>query len=159
MGTRYAEIADLEALGMVSTALQGVSTADKNAALDSASDEVSGYLRAAGLRLPLTSWDKALTQWVVNVAAYRLLNRKGYNPNKGADEIIRLNYEDASRWMKDVATGRVIPDVVQSPPDPTDPTGGNGTGGLGLAGPVVLQARQGDEGVEFDTPQPRWLAR
>lgn len=154
---RLAELADLESLGLTHQALSGMADDVKTRALDSASSEVLGYMRAAGYALPLVTWDDATRQHTCNIAAYRLLAREGFDPEKGADYIIHKGYTEAVVWLKQVASGAVVPDIVDSPPPGGGTTPGGGTSGSGAAGtgPIVLQARQDDSGLYFSAPQPR----
>jgi phage gp36-like protein len=155
VGVRYAQIADLLAISMVAHAVAQVADEDKEAMLDSASDEATAYLRAAGYTPPLTAWDRIIVQHVANIAAYRCMGKVGYNPRAGADEVIRLNYEDAIRFFRDVQAGRAIPDVTDSAPPPPD--GAGSAGGSRGTGAMVLQARERGGRVVVGIPDPRWL--
>lgn len=149
---RYAEIAHLEALAMLRSSLASVSTEDKNLALESASDEANSYLRAR-YTLPLTRWDTALRQHVVNITVYRLMSRKGFDPGVGSQEIIRLNYEDALRWLRGVQATTISPDVEDSAP-PSTP----GSPSV-RAAPVFAQVRTTDRGDVFGAPDIRGWSR
>lgn len=111
----YASPADLEALGLPARALQGVPQGDIALALEAASALADSYLRAR-YRLPLQSWGRELARAVVAIAAYDLMSRRGFNPERPEDENLRLRYEDAIRWLEAVAAGRIDPGVVQAPP-------------------------------------------
>lgn len=112
--SQYATIAQLEAQGLPAAALSGISDDQKTAALVAASAEVDAFLRDRG-PLPLTSADDpALVQRTIDIACYRLLARRGYNPEDPAHSVIRGGYEDAMAWGRDVAAGRVVLDVEYS---------------------------------------------
>ncbi len=107
----YATRTDLDAMGYPSATLAGVSTTIQDAALDAASSLVDGYL-VRRFTLPLSAWGDDLRRAVVHIAAWDLLCRRGFRPGDGADEAVRMRYEDAMSWLKDVSAGRVEPQGV-----------------------------------------------
>jgi phage gp36-like protein len=109
----YATQDDLFRLGLPEGALRGVSPATIEEALEAASRLADSYLRAR-YALPLSSWDESLTRAVAAIAAYDLMAVRGYDPARGADEVLRLRYEDAIRWLERVAAGGVSPEVRDS---------------------------------------------
>src|SRR5947209_12252974 len=112
--SRYATPADLAQLGLPAAALTGISTDDQQTALDAASSIVDSYL-AARFNLPLVApFPADLVQATCSFAAYTLLSRRGYNPEAGSDQNIRLRYEDARRWCEGVAANKVHPQVTQA---------------------------------------------
>lgn len=114
--TRYAEIADRDRLGIGAAAFAGVPFATVEAALDAASATADGYLRDR-YELPLSSWSDDLRAAVCHIATWMLLANRGYDPARGADEVVRLQYEDAMRWLRDVGSGRVrLGSVVDATP-------------------------------------------
>jgi len=109
----YATQNDLFRLGLPEGALRGVSPSTIEDALEAASRLADSYLRAR-YALPLTAWDEALTRAVAAIAAYDLMAVRGYDPARGADEVLRLRYEDAIRWLERVAAGGASPEVRDS---------------------------------------------
>lgn len=108
MATQYATVADLKQLGLVAGALSGVDEADIDAALVAASSVADGYLASRyGSSLPLTAWPESLTMAVCQIAAFRIMSAIGFNPEDGSHEVIRMGFEDAMRWLRDVSAGRV----------------------------------------------------
>lgn len=108
MATQYATRTDLEQLGLVAGALSGIADADVNAALLAASSMADGYLASRyGSSLPLATWPESLTQHVCAIAAFRLMSAIGFNPEDGAHVVIRMGYDDAIRWLRDVSKGVV----------------------------------------------------
>lgn len=111
----YADVADLYRLALRQAALSGILVADQNAALEAASRVADSYLQAR-YKLPLTAWGDDLRRAVAIIAAYDLLAGRGFTP-EGADEHVRLRYEDALRWLRDVSLGVVTPvGVVDATP-------------------------------------------
>ena len=108
---RYATPEDLTLLSLPANAMSSITDAEQQAALDAASDEADSYLGSA-FRLPLNEWGMDLRQHVCSIAALRLMNHRGYNPQAGANDTIRLCYEDAIRWLENIARGRVKPAAV-----------------------------------------------
>lgn len=119
MPTRYAEIADLTALGIVASSISGHTTTTKERALDSAGAFIDGYLRARGLTLPLLAWGDDLTECNAVLAAETLLNTAGHNPAMGRDDITTRRSERWRQWLRDYADGRVSIDVTDSTPTDT----------------------------------------
>lgn len=101
---RYAEIADLDKLGIQTSALASLSTDQKNGALDRASGEIDSYIGNV-YKLPLTAWGDDVRARCVDMAVYHLLARRGFNPD-GKDAIIQDRYDAALVWLRDIATGR-----------------------------------------------------
>ena len=103
----YATRAELYVLGLPSAALTGVATADQDLALDAASSFCDSYLRGR-YGCPIASASYALKLCVCQIAAYRLLCSRGFNPET-LDGVIRTNYEEALAWLKDCAKGIASP--------------------------------------------------
>lgn len=112
---RYATVSDLGVLSLPPAALIAISDEDKQANLDAASSLADSYLRST-YKLPLVSWGSDLTANVCAIGAFKLMAHRGYNPQTGANETIRLMYEDAIRWLELVSDERVHPTVEESPP-------------------------------------------
>lgn len=123
--TRYATTTDLTRLGLPSAALSGVATETQEDALDAASSLADGYL-SSRFGLPLSAWGDDLRGCVCKLAAYDLMVTRGYSPQTGPDENLRLRHEDAMRWLRDVASGIV---AIQGVTDatPTDTTDNSGS--------------------------------
>lgn len=100
----YATTTDLARLGLPAAALTGVSSTVQEAALDAASRLADSYLRAR-YATPLTSYGVDLTRAVCSIAAWDLLRVRGYDPNRGGDEAVRLGHTDAVKWLRDVSNG------------------------------------------------------
>lgn len=108
MSTQYATISDLERLGLTARALEGVNPADIDGALLAASSEADGYLASRyGSHLPLTTWPDSLRMAVARMAAFQIMSAIGFNPEDGSHIALRMSYEDARRWLRDVSAGRV----------------------------------------------------
>ena len=102
----YATTADRDRLGIKPAALTSLASATVQAALDAASAVADGYL-ANACTLPLTAWGDDLRLCVIQIADWNLLCNRGFDPQRGGDEALRLRHEDAMRWLRDVANGRV----------------------------------------------------
>ena len=133
----YATPAQLAQYSLNATALGGVnpiSSTDQQAELDSASTEIDGYLASQYL-LPLLTWGTDLTVHVCNIAAYRLMGRRGYKAG-GADQGFKDRYDEAIRWATKIAQGTISPPTIK---DSTPAGSGEGAPGVmtGLAGSTV----------------------
>ena len=115
--SRYAEIEDLAVYGLPASWLAGISDADKNKALDSASSMLDDALNSR-FELPLVSWGESLKRYACRIAAYELASTRGFSPTDGSDALLRLNYQDALNFMRDFQAHRVnLHGVVDSSED------------------------------------------
>ena len=103
----YATRAELYVLGLPSAALTGIAEASQDLALEAANSFCDSYLRGR-YGCPITSPSYALKLCVCQIAAYRLLCSRGFNPET-LDGVIRANYEEALAWLKDCAKGIASP--------------------------------------------------
>lgn len=127
--------AELASLGLRSAALTGISTADQDAACESASATARSYLRA---RYPNagTITDPGYKQAVARIAAHELLSTRGFDPSGNrSDEAVQLNRDAAVRWLRDVSSGVAHLDLAET---------------IAESFPVVLG---GDLGVNSDDPR------
>lgn len=101
----YASRTDLTTHGLSSAAIGSISTTAQDAALDAASRVADSYLRAR-YTTPVTGYGVDLTRAVCSIAAWDLLSVRGFDPQRGGDEAVRLRAEDALRWLRDVSAGK-----------------------------------------------------
>ncbi len=114
---QYASAAEFDEFQLPSTALKGVPTPTKDRALQWASRVALSYVRKRKTP-PLVSWGEDLRANVCELAAYYLVARKGYAPGSGNNQVIRMSYEDAVQWLRDVSKGLVeMVDCVDSRTD------------------------------------------
>lgn len=106
----YASIADLVVYGLPSTALGSLTTDQKQAALDTASGEIDSYLRGR-YGLPLATWGVEITKACAVIAAYELMNVRGFNPAAGADSNLELRHQKTLAWLSDVQHQAAHPNV------------------------------------------------
>lgn len=116
---RLATVTDLDALGIPDSAFPDeITTAIKNAALDAASSVVASYMKKR-FTFPLIAWGQDVRLATVSIAVYRLMSRRGFNPQSGLDSIVITNYRDQIGepgklgWLDRVARGDVEPDDLQ----------------------------------------------
>jgi phage gp36-like protein len=112
----YATRSDLVVYGLPATALGALSTAQQDAALSAASERVDGYYRGR-YSLPLVSWDTETRAACCRIAAYELLNTRGYSPAAGADVNIKTRYDETIAWLKAVQRRAAHPAVVEAEQD------------------------------------------
>lgn len=112
MTQRLAEIADLDRLGQVpAAAIASVSSGDKNAALDAASDWLQGQLDTR-FKLPWASWTDATREIVCFRAMAAIMGKRGYAQTAGADANIIRNDEKAERSAISCARGETSLGIV-----------------------------------------------
>ena len=118
----YATTDDLYAMGLPAAALTDVESAAITAALEGASSFCDSYLRGKwGTPIPSPSY--ALKLCVCQVAAYRLLCARGFNP-EGLDAVARTSYEEALAWLRDCQKGIAYPQDSTSDATPSVDEGG-----------------------------------
>lgn len=112
MTQRLAEIADLDRLGQVpAAAVASVSDADKNAALDAASDWLQGQVDAR-FKTPWQSWTDAAREVVCFRALSSIMGKRGFALTVGADALIMRNRDEAERMAISCARGEVSLGIV-----------------------------------------------
>lgn len=104
--SQYATRAQL-AERMSAKELVGISTAQQDDALISASALADGYL-SARFTLPITVYSTELTSKICDLAAYDLLSAKPVNPEGGPWDR-RRRYEDAISWLTKVSENKITP--------------------------------------------------
>lgn len=107
----YASSTDLTTYGLPATALGTLSVATIGAALDAASKTVDSYLRGR-YALPLVAWGTEITEATAIIAAYSLMNVRGYNPASAADANLFDRYNSKILWLRDVQRQAAHPDVT-----------------------------------------------
>lgn len=130
----YATLEDLQEAGMPLGAIGSVPLKTQEKALERASRYADTYLRDR-YTLPLAApFDQSLVDAVVQIASWRLMQRRGFNPNTPGDATIRMGFEDAENWLKRIANGQAQLCVTQSYPQSYQPQVGSaaprGWGGL-----------------------------
>ena len=121
MATVYCTPADLIATGINPFALQDVLDYQQTAACLTASELADSYLRGR-YALPLSQWGYDLRFRTAQVAVYIVLKTRGRNPEAGADEQWRLDYEDAIHWFEGIQRQNTHPDVTPAVQPGQDPT-------------------------------------
>lgn len=117
----YASRADLTRFGISAAALTSVSTDTQDAALEAASRVADSYLRSR-YTLPLTGYGDDLKRAVCAIAAWDLLSTRGYDPQRGGDEAVRLRTDAAMSWLKDISAGRAAVSGGVTTPGPSRPS-------------------------------------
>jgi len=115
----YATPTDVERLGLNASALASAGAGVVAAQLEATSRMADGYLGNA-FPLPLVAWEDDLTAAVCKIAVFELLSTRGYDPTRPSDVVVRVRYEDAMRWLREVHGGKVRPvGMVGTPTDTT----------------------------------------
>ena len=111
--TPFATRSLLPNYGIPAAALGNVTTTQQDACMVSATDEMYTYL-AGRWPIPFVSWDDSITAKCCEIAAYKIVCIRGFNPAAGADMVLRQRYEDAIEWCKGVERKAVHPTVVSA---------------------------------------------
>lgn len=87
-----------------------------------ASAYVLGYI-GDKIQLPLVPpYDLALNQCTCQITAWWIITRRGFNPDDPGDKVARTCYEDAMRWLKEVANGKIRLNQAGSNPESLQPS-------------------------------------
>ncbi len=119
--TVYATLDDLAACGLPPAALASIVPSVKQAALVKASAYADTFIGDA-VTLPLQApVDPTITDAVCQIAAWRLLCLRGFNPDNPGDAVVRQGYLDARDWLTRVANKQAKLNVVQGSPPSCQP--------------------------------------
>jgi phage gp36-like protein len=113
----YAAPEDFDRFGIRPSALpSSITRADKQAAINAASDRANGYL-GARFRMPIIDWGDDLRQAVCAIAAFELVSAQvGFNPEAGHNLVLINRKDDALRWLEQVARGHITPLIIDTSP-------------------------------------------
>lgn len=118
---RYATIDDLAISGLPPAAFGDLSPIQIQGILDRVSAIADSYM-GDKYTLPLQPpYDPALVDAVCQIAAWRLLVLRGFDPNVPGDEPVEKGYNDARAWLVRVANGQARVAVVQAQPESLQP--------------------------------------
>lgn len=112
--TAYASLENLYTYGAPQKAFGQLTDDQKNNELEAASRYVDSFLRGRYL-LPLVSWGVEITEATCKIAAYNLMNVRGYNPASGADMNLETRYNAAVAWLTLVQKQQAHPNVTLTP--------------------------------------------
>jgi phage gp36-like protein len=149
MPPAYATRADLALQSLSAPAASAISTAAQDAALEAASRVVDSYL-ASRYDPPLQGTPPAdIVSATCDIAAYRLMKLRGFNPQTGDAEQFLAGYDRALRYLRDVADGKATPAGISD-----SSVGGTETGTQTDAPFVVAQApgSEGTVGTFYEPP-------
>ena len=116
----YATLAEFSTYGgLPATALGTLTTTQQQGQLDAATDEMNTYL-AGRYSMPLLVWDNSIKAKCCEIAAYKMICLRGFNPGSGADVNLRMRYLDAVKWCEVVRNKSIHPTVTETAqPSPT----------------------------------------
>ncbi len=119
----FAKLQDLDDEGIPLAAFGNTLTNTQiQRVLDKVSSYVAGYV-GDKIQMPLIPpYDPAIVTAVVQIAAWRLIVRRGFNPEDPGDKVIRQGFMDAQSWLKDVANGKVRLEQKGSFPESLQPS-------------------------------------
>lgn len=115
--SQYATSDDLKTLGLPADALEELSNADIDAQLVASSGIMDMFIGAA-YPLPIAApYPDALVQINVCLAVYKILLRRGFNP-EGPDMLYKENYLQCMETLGEIRDGRLpIPGIVDATPE------------------------------------------
>lgn len=101
---QYATEGEFNDMGAPPEAFASLPSAVIVSALVWASSVANSYLKKR-YSLPLSAYGEDLKSAVVDIAKWRLIKRRGFNPNSGQDVVIADAYKDAIAWLTMVSKG------------------------------------------------------
>jgi len=107
----YAQIADLGTCGLPRLFFTGdlaPTVDDQQTVLNEVAAMIDGLIDACpDITLPLsTPYDPTLIWANKVIAAWRFLSNRGYNPENPTDNSVRMQHDDAMKWVDKIATSR-----------------------------------------------------
>lgn len=147
-----ATIAQLQLLGLDSNAINPLSTAQKQAALDSASARIDSAVANQYEGNIIEPYPLDIIECECVLASWTLLMVNGYNPQtQGTDSNIVVRFKQWDDYLDKVAKGELTPKIV------TD--AGDDSQGFGATGPSVITETQrgySERGISpFAPPAPQ----
>lgn len=112
----YAKRSDLGLIGIQDEALEDVTIEKLAACLLSSTSDADDALNTI-YPLPLETWPSSLKQRCADIATWRVMKAIGFQP-QGSDEIIRMSFEDAVKWLSMVAQRKIVPAGLTPKPVP-----------------------------------------
>jgi phage gp36-like protein len=112
--SQYAQPADLATYGINPIALQHVDLTAQNNALVAASERMDSYFNGRYALPLLPPFDISIVMNCSYIAAYILMSVRGFRPEQGADDLLRMNFQDAIKWCEGVQRQAIHPNVMQS---------------------------------------------
>lgn len=131
-----ATIAQLAQLGLDSYATNQMDEADLQAALDAASDYITGVIAPQFPPPILAPYPMDLIQCECIMASWNALLTRGYNPASGQDTNIKWRYDQwlgENGWLQMVARGEIIPNIISAAAQAEN---------AGASGPSVITSTQ-----------------
>jgi phage gp36-like protein len=105
---RYADPEDLARVGLTHRALLGTAENVQETALQFASRLADSYL-GVRFRVPLFRWGDDLRLNVAQIAAWRIMAARGYDPSTPNDQqVLRVSYEDAIAWLQQIRARQAV---------------------------------------------------
>lgn len=102
----YADLTQFAAFGLPDAAVDGF-TGDVLDHIAAGSSEVDTYLRGSH-KLPLqVPYPIEIIKATCELAAYSILSIRGFDPENGADNNVRLRSRDRLRWLENLSKGKV----------------------------------------------------
>lgn len=133
MASPYLTLSEYATFSLLPAAYSTVADGIKTARISARSRWADGYL-GQQFDLPLTAWDDDLRHAVAMAVDWDVMSYRGFNPERDADRVVLLRYEQAEAWMDKVSKGEITPMV-------TDSSSGSGPGDS-TAGPIVITSPQ-----------------
>lgn len=116
----YATLDDLSESGLAQEALASLPLTTRQKILLRASRYADTFLRDRYTLPMLCPFDQSLIHAVVQIADYWLMTRRGVRSGQDL-EIFRLNFLDATDFLKRIANGQAQLCVTQSAPESSEP--------------------------------------
>ena len=113
--SQYATPTDLANVGALPTFVQSLTSGQMTEALQTASAFMDSYF-ISRFMLPIVTWSYDVVQCCCQLAIYNLIAARGYNPNNPAELVYETRFNQACKWLKDVANGVATPFMTDSSP-------------------------------------------
>jgi phage gp36-like protein len=121
----YASIVDLNNFGLPASAYGSLTDGQINAQLEAASEEIDGYAQPrfgppGANGLVFQAWPDSITMAACDIASWKLLKLRGFNPMAGADVAVQATYQDRITWLVRLQKGMISPPGLMPWPSPSN---------------------------------------
>lgn len=126
--TAYAALADLPLTGISAEVIAWFSNGEPQRQLDVANAAIDAVM-ATRFVMPLTSWGMDLVGVACDIAAYKLVKLRGFQPDGNGDNgELSKAYDNALEWLDKIRKGQITPQNVVDSSTP-NPMGNDNAGG------------------------------
>lgn len=111
----YATTTHFDQFGLPSATLNALASSTvQDALLSAASGRMDSYL-GTRYAVPLTTYGDEVRECACVLAAYAIVQRRGFNPDNAWETALQERRKEALEWLRDIASGKAsVPGITES---------------------------------------------